>query len=72
VAFLRSLPDDGELVVRVSDGKSVLHEASFVLDGLSYVRDKFASACKWPESGAPPSSQAESAMRKTSRRGKTQ
>jgi hypothetical protein len=72
VAFLRSLRDDGEIAVRISDGNSVLHEGRFVLDGLSYVRDKFASACKWPESGGPPSSQVESTMRKTSRRGKTQ
>jgi hypothetical protein len=72
VAFLRSLPDDGEIAVRISDGESVLHEGRFLLDGLSYVREKFASACKWPESGARPPSQAESGLRNTSRRGKTQ
>ena len=72
VAFLRSLPDDGELAVRVSDGKSVLHEGRFVLDGLSHVRDRFASACKWPGAGAVPPSQAERGMRKTSKKGNTQ
>jgi hypothetical protein len=54
VRFLRSLPEDGELGVRVSDGKSVVHEGRFALGGLNHVRDKFASACKWPADGAAP------------------
>ena len=50
VAFIRSLPEDGELAVRVSDGKSELHEAQ--LNGLNNVRERVASACNWRESGA--------------------
>jgi hypothetical protein len=71
VAFLRSLPDQGELGVRMSDDKSVLHEGRVVLDGLKQVRDRLASACKWPEAGTAPSSQ-ERSNRTISKRGRTQ
>jgi hypothetical protein len=54
VSFLRSLPDQGEMSVRVFDSEGVPHEARFLLDGLSFVRDKVATTCKWPgASGAP-------------------
>jgi TRAP-type uncharacterized transport system substrate-binding protein len=72
VAFLRSLPGEGELAVRVFDGKSVLREGRFVLDGLDRVRNKFASACKWPEVDSAPPSRVEVGKRKTSMRGITQ
>jgi hypothetical protein len=51
VRFLRSLPDDGEFHIRVFDGRRLLQEASFLLRGLDLVRDKMASACKWPSAG---------------------
>jgi hypothetical protein len=54
VRFLESLPDHGEINIRVSDNRGVSHEAQFLLDGVSTVRDKVAAACKWPSvSGAP-------------------
>jgi hypothetical protein len=51
VRFLRSLPDEGEFHIRVLDGRRILQEASFLLRGLDLVRDKMASACKWPSTG---------------------
>jgi hypothetical protein len=72
VALLRSLPAEGELAVRVYDGKSVLREGRFVLDGLDRVRDRFAAACKWPEVDPAPPSQVQVGKRKTSMKGTTQ
>src|SRR5262249_39162849 len=48
VKFLRSLPDGGRIVVSVSDWQGAAHEASFQLTGLDAVREKVATACKWP------------------------
>jgi type VI secretion system (T6SS) VasI/EvfG family protein len=54
VRFLKSLPDRGEIDIRVSDNRGISYEARFLLDGVSTVRDKVAAACKWPNvSGAP-------------------
>jgi hypothetical protein len=54
VRFLRSLPDQGEMSVRVFDGQGLSHEARFLLDGLSLVRERVAAACKWPGAGEVP------------------
>jgi hypothetical protein len=54
VSFLRSLPDQGEIGIRVFDTQALLHDGIFLLDGLSIVRERVAAACKWPGAGAPP------------------
>lgn len=54
VRFLRSLPDQGEMSVRVVDSQGISHEARFLLDGLSLVREKVATACRWPSAGDVP------------------
>jgi len=47
-AFLRSLPGDGRMFVRVFDKQRISHDAEFQLTGLPAVRDKVAAACRWP------------------------
>jgi hypothetical protein len=51
VRFLRSLPDDGAFQIRVLEGRRNLLDGTFLLRGISRVRDKLASACKWPGAG---------------------
>jgi hypothetical protein len=48
VRFLRSLPDDGVLSMRVRDRQGISHDAEFHLTGFEPVREKLAAACKWP------------------------
>jgi hypothetical protein len=48
VAFLKSLPDDGMLSVRVRDRNAVTHDAEFPLKDFGPVREKIAAACNWP------------------------
>lgn len=49
VRLLRSLPDNGQLLVKVYDGKAPPHETTFRLTGLDPVRRKIAAACNWSE-----------------------
>jgi hypothetical protein len=49
VRLLRSMPDGGRILVRVSAGKSPPHESTFKLAGLDAVRRKIATACSWPQ-----------------------
>jgi Type VI secretion system VasI, EvfG, VC_A0118 len=49
VRLLRSMPDNGQLHVKVHDGNSSPHETTFKLTGLESVRRKIAVACNWPE-----------------------
>jgi hypothetical protein len=49
VRFLRSMPDNGQLLVKVHAGKAPPHETTFKLTGLDPVRRKIAAACNWPE-----------------------
>ena len=54
VGFLKSLPDHGEISIRVFDGRDIAHDGRFLLDGVNIVRKKVAAACKWPDgSGVP-------------------
>ena len=53
VRFVRSLPDQGEISIRVLDSRGIPHDARFLLDGLRIVRQKVAAACNWPASAAP-------------------
>jgi hypothetical protein len=54
VSFLRSLPDHGEITIRVFGGPDISHDGRFLLDGVSIVREKVAAACKWPGVSAAP------------------
>jgi hypothetical protein len=48
VRFLRSLPTNGRMSVRVSDRDGVPHDTEFPLEGLETVRDKVSATCRWP------------------------
>jgi hypothetical protein len=49
VRFLRSMPDSGQILVKVYAGKGPPYESTFKLGGLDPVRRKIAAACNWPE-----------------------
>jgi hypothetical protein len=49
VRFLRSMPDNGQLVVKVYAGKEPPYESTFKWVGLEPVRRKIAAACNWPQ-----------------------
>lgn len=50
VGLLQSLPEGARLKINVLDGPDPGHEATFPLAGLDAVREKIATACKWPPS----------------------
>ncbi|MBR0722536.1 hypothetical protein JQ612_03870 [Bradyrhizobium manausense] len=50
VRLLRSMPQDGRLMIRVYAGKAPPYESTFQLTGLDFVRGKLATACGWPGS----------------------
>jgi hypothetical protein len=54
VRMLQSLPDEGEFAVRLSPRTGVASEGHFSLGGLKTVREKLATACKWPHAVARP------------------
>src|SRR5229473_3673386 len=49
VRFLRSMPDAGQILVKVYAGKSPPYESTFQLAGLDPVRRKIAAVCNWPQ-----------------------
>jgi hypothetical protein len=49
VRFLRSMPDSGQILVKVYAGKAPPYESTFKLAGLDPVRRKIATACNWPK-----------------------
>jgi hypothetical protein len=49
VRFLRSMPDSGQILVKVYAGKTPPYESTFQLVGLDPVRRKIAAACNWPQ-----------------------
>ncbi len=49
VRFLRSMPDGGQILVKVYAGKGQPYESTFQLVGLDPVRRKIAAACNWPQ-----------------------
>jgi hypothetical protein len=49
VRFLRSMPDGGQILVKVCAGKGQPYESTFQLVGLNPVRRKIAAACNWPQ-----------------------
>jgi len=54
VRLLQSLPEEGEVAVRLSSRKGVVREGNFSIGGLKMVREKLAAACKWPQAIAAP------------------
>jgi hypothetical protein len=54
VRLLQSLPDEGEIAVRLSTRAGAAQDAYFLLGGLKMVRQKLAAACKWPHAVAKP------------------
>ena len=54
IQWLKALPDDGSIVVRLSPRIGAVQEGHFQLDGFGHVREKLAAACKWPHSVARP------------------
>ena len=49
VRFLRSMPDSGQILIKVYAGKTPPYENTFQLVGLDPVRRKIAAACDWPQ-----------------------
>ena len=54
VRLLQSLPEDGELAVRLSTRTGAPQDDNFSLGGLKVVRDKLAVPCRWPQAVATP------------------
>jgi hypothetical protein len=54
VRLLQSLPEEGDIAVRLSTRTGAAQEGYFSLDGLKMVREKVAAACKWPHAVARP------------------
>ena len=54
VRLLQSLPEEGDIAVRLSTRTGAAQEGHFVLGGLKVVREKVAAACKWPRAVAKP------------------
>jgi hypothetical protein len=54
VGLLQSLPEEGEITVRLSPRTGVAREGNFSIGGLKMVREKLAAACKWPQAIAAP------------------
>ena len=54
VRLLQSLPEEGDIAVRLSTRTGAAQEGHFFLGGLKVVREKVAAACKWPRVVAKP------------------
>jgi hypothetical protein len=54
VRLLQSLPEEGDIAVRLSTRTGAAQERHFFLGGLKMVREKVAAACKWPHAVANP------------------
>jgi hypothetical protein len=54
VRLLRSLPEEGDIAVRLSTRTGAAQDGHFFLGGLKTVREKVAAACKWPHAVAGP------------------
>ncbi|MCK1735821.1 hypothetical protein IVA79_18220 [Bradyrhizobium sp. 138] len=54
VKLLSSLPDDGHIVVGLSNRTGPVQDGQFLLSGFENVRKKMAAACKWPHAVARP------------------
>ncbi len=54
VHLLQSLPEEGDIAVRLSTRTGAAQDGHFFLGGLKMVREKLAAACKWPHAVAKP------------------
>jgi hypothetical protein len=54
VRLLQSLPEQGDIAVRLSTRTGAAQEGHFLLGGLRMVREKLAAGCKWPRAVARP------------------
>src|SRR5216684_1710459 len=54
VRLLQSLPEEGDIAVRLSTRTGAAQNGYFLLGGLKMVREKVATACKWPHIVAKP------------------
>ena len=54
VRLLQSLPEEGDIAVRLSTRTGAAQDGHFFLGGLKKVREKVAAACKWPHAVATP------------------
>jgi hypothetical protein len=54
VRLLQSLPEEGDIAVRLSTRTGAAQDGYFTLGGLKMVREKVAAACKWPHAVARP------------------
>jgi hypothetical protein len=54
VSLLQSLPEEGDIAIRLSTRTGAAQEGHFLLGGLKMVREKLAAACKWPRAIARP------------------
>jgi hypothetical protein len=54
VRLLQSLPENGHIAVRISARGGAAQDGRFALSGLKTVREKLATACKWPSAVARP------------------
>jgi len=54
VRLLQSLPEEGDIAVRLSTRTGPAQDGYFLLGGLKMVREKLAAACKWPRAVARP------------------
>lgn len=54
VTFLRALPEDGRLAMRVQTREGPSSEGVFMLAGFARVRDKVATLCGWPAASPAP------------------
>jgi hypothetical protein len=48
IRFIRSMPAQGQFLVRLYDSQGSYGEAAFTLDGIETVRTAVSGACKWP------------------------
>src|SRR6202165_5558497 len=54
VRLLQSLPEEGDIAVRLFTPTGTAQDGHFFLGGLKKVREKGAAACKWPHAVATP------------------
>jgi len=54
VRLLQSLPEEGEVTIRLVSRAGAAQEGHFLLGGLKSVRDRLAAVCKWPHTVAKP------------------
>jgi len=54
VRFLQSLPDQGEVTIRLVSRAGAAQEGHFLLGGLKSARERLAAVCKWPHTVAKP------------------